>query len=110
MQGALREGQIGLLTFCNIDVSTDYAVRGTVTIVRYEAACFDPSNLTVGTDNAIIAIVVGVPVNGISLKASVQPWQIVRVNSGSPIGTVCLRGPLGQTVDSRITRRNMHSP
>ena len=110
LQIALRQGELGFLAFCDVDVGAGYTLCGTVTIVRYEAAGLDPSDLTAGTDNTVLARVFAAPAINISLEVRLQPWQIIRVNSSSPIGAAGLYGSLRQVVDSRVTRRNLHVP
>ena len=107
---ALLEHGLRLLALRDIDVGADDALRDTITVVRYQAARLDPSDLAPGTDNTILAKVLAPPVCDSLLEVNVQPMQIVWVDSSSPIGAPCLYGSLGQAVNGCIALRNLHSP
>src|SRR5262245_14334958 len=102
---ALLKRSLRPLAFSDINVDANYTCCTSVAVVRNEASRFDPPRPTVSANNAIFRVVLVTSFSKSLVAEGIEPCEVIRMDTASPLLAGELFGSLGQAVDGRITRR-----
>src|SRR5262245_405281 len=99
---------LGLFALGDVDIDAYHPLRTSVVAIQNEAPSLNPADLTSTADDPVLKAVL-TPLFTKSLGADLlDPFNILRVDSGVPFAARGDLGPLRQPVDGHVTLGDLH--